>query len=53
MSAPFVHEVNNGYAVGQDPQSLPPNYSNIDSDGGPGWPFFSIVPGSSSAFCSA
>ena len=33
MSAPFVHEVNNGYAVGQDPQSLPPNYSNIDSDG--------------------
>lgn len=33
MSEDFVAQVNNGYAVGQDAQSLPPNYRLIDSAG--------------------
>ncbi|NLA72030.1 MAG: hypothetical protein GX850_06390 [Clostridiaceae bacterium] len=33
MSAPFVEQVNNGYAAGQDALTLPPNYTNIDSVG--------------------
>lgn len=33
MSGPFVSQVNNGYAVGQDAQQLSPNYANIDSEG--------------------
>ncbi len=33
MSAPFVIDVNNGYAVGQDANKLAPNYTNIDSEG--------------------
>lgn len=33
MSADYTAEVNNGYAVGQDAQSLAPNYTDIDSQG--------------------
>ena len=33
MSADFVAMVNNGYAAGQDAQTLSPNYSLIDSQG--------------------
>ena len=33
MSADFVAQVNNGYAAGQDAQTLAPNYSLIDSQG--------------------
>jgi len=33
MSAPFVEQVNNEYAVGQDANTLAPNYTNIDSEG--------------------
>lgn len=33
MSSSFVSEVNNGYAEGQDAQTLAPNYTRIDSEG--------------------
>jgi len=33
MSADFVADTNNGYAVDQNPMKLPPNYTNIDTKG--------------------